>query len=253
MGTVITFINEKGGVGKTSACFNLAWAMSDMGKKILMIDLDGQRANLTYFCGVEKTWELPTMDDVLMSEKNPKDTIINIKKNIDLIPATSKLANLSQAAKVGRMKHAIDEIKNDYDYIFIDVNPAPTWAHVLALSSSNYAIVVMLADVTSLEGNMGIVESIEEVQETTNPNLKVLGLLVNRNTNVTNLAKAAKEHADKMAKALDTAVFESKIRNTSVLGENVLVHKGVTEYKPKSNGAGDIIALAKEIIKKVER
>ena len=253
MGKVLTFINEKGGVGKTSACFNLAWAFSDIGKKVLMIDLDGQRANLTYFCGIEKREDLPTIYDILLGGREVKDTIVKVRDKVDIIPATVNVANLSQSAKISRMKQVVQEVQDKYDYIFIDVNPTPNWSHVLALSSTEYAVIVMLPDITSLEGNMGIIESVEEVQGTTNPNLKVLGLLFNKNENRTNLSKAVKERAEIMANSLNTKVFNSMIRNSVVLGENVITHKGITEYKKTSPAALDIYALADEIVEKLRK
>ena len=251
MGKVITFINEKGGVGKTSVCFNLAWAFSDIGKKVLMIDLDGQRANLTYFCGIEKSTNLLTVYNILMEERDVKDTIIPVKEGVDIIPATVNVANLSQTAKISKMKQLIKEVEEDYDFIFIDVNPTPNWSHVLALSATEYAVIVMLPDITSLEGNMGIIESVSEVQGTTNPELKVLGLLFNKNENRTNLSKAVKDRAESMARSLDTYVFQNMIRNSVVLGENVITHKGITEYKKTSPAALDIYALADEIMERI--
>lgn len=252
MGNVITFINEKGGIGKTSCCFNIAWEMSNTDK-ILLIDLDGQRANLSYFLGVKKENNMPTMFDVLQIGLNITDAIIKIKDNIDVIPATVNVANLTQTAKISRMKKAIEEVRDKYDYIFIDVSPKPDWSHVLALSCSDYIIIPMLPDITSLEANNGIKESVEEIQESTNPNLKVLGILFNKNDNRTNLSKSVSAVAEKMAALLNTKVLNTKIRNAVALGETVSSHIGVTEYDPKSKAAKDIIAVTKEIKQEVKK
>lgn len=246
MSQTITFINEKGGIGKTSTCFNLAWAMSEK-EKILIIDLDGQRANLSFFAGIEKTDNMPTMYNVLNENEDIKNTIIHLKENLDIIPATSNVTNLSQSAKVSKMKKIIESIKSEYSKIFIDVNPSPNWTHVLSLSSADYVIIPMLPDITSLEANKGIAESIEEIKEVSNPNLRVLGIVFNKNTNRTVLSKQVKTVADKVAEQLGTKVFDTKIRDAVVLTESVALHKGVTEYAPKSAVAGDILTLAKEI------
>ncbi len=251
-GRVITFINEKGGIGKSSSCYNVAWEMSKK-KKILLVDLDGQKANLTFFTGVNKTDSMATMFNVLNEEKNIKDAIVEVKKNLYLVPANSNVTNLSQSAKITKMKRALESVREEYDYIFIDVNPTPNWSHVLSLSVSNYVIIPMLPDIASLEANKGIAESIEEILETTNPGLKVLGILFNKNTNRTNLSKQVKAIADKMAESLNTTVFETKIRDAVALSENIGLHVGVTEYNAKSAVAGDIIELCSEIERRIKK
>lgn len=252
MGKVITFINEKGGIGKTSCCFNLAWAMSDK-KKILMIDLDGQRANLTYFCGIKKPDDLMTMFDVLCKGKEIRTVIKTVKDNLFIVPATVDVSNMGQAAKVSLMKKIVRDISLEYDYVFIDVSPSPNWGQFLALSCSDFAIVPMLPDMTSLEADNGIIETVEEIKEGSNPHLEVLGLLFNRNDNRTNLSKQVKMMAQKMAEKLNTKVFDTKIRNAVSMGENVYYHIGVTEYDPKSAVAKDILTLAEEIESEVQK
>ena len=251
MSKIITFINEKGGIGKTSSCFNIAWELSNR-KKILMLDMDGQRANLTYFCGIKKPDDLLTIADVLKKGKNVHESIQNVKDGLDIIPANVDVADISQTVKVRKMKEVIQEIADEYDYIFIDVSPSPDWRHYLALSVSNYALIIMLPDMTSLESNNGILESVEEVKETTNPHLKVLGIVFNRNENRTNMSKQVKNIADIFAEKMNTKVFKSKIRNAVALGEVAYVHIGITEYDPKSAVAKDIKELVEEIEKEIK-
>lgn len=252
MGKVITFINEKGGIGKTSLCFNLAWHMSEK-KKILMIDLDGQRANLTYFCGIKKPDDLLTIFDVLRKGKDIDDVIQPVKENLDIVPASVDVSSLDQTAKVSAMKKLIRGIVPDYDYIFIDVSPSPNWGQFLALSVSDFAIIPMLPDITSLEADNGMIETIEEVKESTNASLIVLGLLFNRNENRTNLSKQVKEMADKMAEKLETKVFDAKIRNAVAMGECIYFHIGITEYDPRAAVADDIRKLAEEIVQEADK
>lgn len=249
---IITYINEKGGIGKTSACFNVAWHMAEK-KKVLMIDLDGQRANLTFFCGIKKDDDLPTMYDVVCGNKDIKDVIVNVKENLDIVPATSNVINITSQAKITRMKKALESIKDEYYMIFIDVNPTPGWLHVLALSCADHVIIPMLPDVATLEANKGVIESIQEIKETTNPTLNVLGLLINQNTDGSNMSKGSKQIANIIADKLNTIVFETKIRRAVVLGECVGEHKGITEYKPKCDAANDIIALTKEIERRLSK
>lgn len=248
MAKIITFINEKGGIGKTSTCFNVAWELSKT-KKVLMVDMDGQRANLTYFCGIKKPDDLMTIADVLKKGKSTTEAIMEIKKNLHIVPATVDVADISQTVKVKKMKDSLKEVADDYDYIFIDVSPSPDWRHYLSLSVSDYALVIMLPDMASLEADNGIVESIEEVQDTSNPNLKILGIVFNRNEERTNMSKQVKSLAEKFADRMGTKVFNSKIRNAVALGEAAFVHEGITDYDSKSAVADDVRALVKEIVK----
>lgn len=248
MAEIITFINEKGGVGKTSACFNSAWELALRGKKLLMIDMDGQKANLTFFAGADRNSEdIRTMADVFKGDTAIADTVINICENLDLIPADASMSNLGMEAKVVKFRKSIEEIADRYDLIFIDVNPAPGWSHYLSLSVSDHAVVVMLPDIASLEGNKGILETIEEIKGTTNPSLSILGFLFNKNNSRTVLAKQVNTAAENMAKAAGSSLFDTKIRNTVTLSENVIAHKGVTEYAPASPAAEDISAFADEL------
>lgn len=248
MAKIITFINEKGGIGKTSTCFNVAWELAKT-KKVLMVDMDGQRANLTYFCGVKKPDDLITIADVLKKGKSTKEAIKEVKKNLYLVPATVDVADISQTVKAKKMKDALKEVAEDYDYIFIDVSPSPDWRHYLSLAACDYALVIMLPDMTSLESDNGILESIDEVKETSNPNLKVLGIVFNRNEERSNMSKQVKGLAEKFASKMDTKVFKSKIRNAVALGEVAYVHEGITDYDRKSAVADDVRTLTKELVK----
>ncbi len=242
---VISFINEKGGTGKSSVCFNLAWELSKR-KKILIIDLDGQRANITFFCGISKQSDTLSMMEVLQGGRNMKDAIVNVRKNLDIVPGTINTANITQTAKIGRFRKELETVEDSYDYVFIDVNPTPTWCHVLALSVSDYCMVVMLPDIASLEAVNGIRESIEEITGYMNPTLKVAGLVFNKYNPRTNLSRAVTETSERIAEKLDSRVFKAKIRNAVVLSECIYENRGVTEYAPNSKAAEDYVALGKE-------
>lgn len=251
MAKIITFITEKGGVGKSSCCFNISWELSKK-KKILVIDMDGQRANITYFFGADKGNGMMTMYDVLLKETPIKNVIISINPNLDLIKANNEVSNIPSTAKISRFRNALNEVKNDYDYIFIDVNPTPTWTHALVLSVSDFVLIPMLPDMASLEANKGIAESIIEVRDNMNSNLKVLGIVFNKYDARTNLSKAVTEASKEMAKLLNSKVFDNKIRNAVVLAENIYDHIGITDYAKKSQATIDVIKVCKEFEKEVD-
>ncbi len=246
MGKIISVINEKGGVGKSSIIFNCGWELAKK-YKILFIDLDGQRANLSWFAGIEDREDRPTMLNVMAGRKEITECIVSIKENLDIVPANSSVIAMSQIGSARKMKSAMKKIKDLYDYIFIDVNPDPTLVHTLALTSADYLIIPMLPDVASLEGNKGIAEDVLDVQEVGNPNLKVLGILFNKNSDRTLLSRQVSEIAEEMADQLETTVFNTKIRNAVSLSECPSFHEGITDYASTSAAADDIRNLCKEI------
>lgn len=249
MTKIVTFIAEKGGTSRSSVVFSSSWLLASKGKKILIIDMDGQAANVSYYAGVNKTPDMHTLVD-LFKGVDIKNTIVNIKENLDIIPANAELTNLGQTAKLSVLKKAVRSIP-EYDFIFIDVNPTPGWTHFLSLSISDSAIIVSLPDVACLKANEGILESIDEIQNSSNPNLQMLGILFGKNENRTSMAQQVHEFAEKMAQRAGTTVFNSSIRNSVVMGELVAAHKGISDYSPKSPVAGDFNEFVNEFLSKV--
>lgn len=291
----IAFINEKGGIGKSSICFNAAWCLAlEHKKRVLMIDLDGQRANVTFFAGIEKPANLPTIYDVLVDKMDIRETVLGVEDNLHIIPATSDIAllapqNVKEDPRIEELiqqlltQNAIDDDKIEeliqqlttqnenavkkltdafrsaiqllyphYDYIFIDVSPTPNISHALALAAADFVLIPMLPDVTSLEGNMGIIESIEMAQKTINPKLKILGIVLNRYAWRPLLTGQVEATATMIAGSLNAKVFKSKIRQDVKLSENVGQNLGITSYAPKSRAAEDFRKLANEIIEEVK-
>lgn len=253
MAHTITFINEKGGIGKSSMCFNTAWCFSqEMGKKVLLIDLDPQRANLTFFAGIEKPDNLPTIYDVLVEGKDVKETVLVVRNNLHIIPATADVSSLSpDNTNPNDMKRIIQELSPYYDLIYIDVSPTPNISHVLALAAADSVIIPMLPDVACLEANMGIIESIGLAKESFNPELRVLGIVFNRYTFRSRLSWQTHEVAQEMANSIQSKVLDTKIRQTQKLSENIGQNLGITSYAPKSDAARDVRDLCAEILKEV--
>lgn len=246
MGTVITFINEKGGVGKSQINFSLSWELASQGKKVLIIDLDGQRANISFMSGAVKTDDMFTMFDVLQRNKAPEKAIVNIKENLDIIPANNDVSDISQKSTIDRAREVIAELSEAYDYIFIDVSPDPDWRQFLALIMSDFAMVIMLPDMMSIEANNGILESFNQVKEI-NKKLQVIGILFNKHEARSNMSKEVLRVTEKYAKAMNTKIFDTKVRNTVYMGESAYAHIGITEYYSNSEVADDIRNLITEL------
>ena len=246
MATVITYINEKGGTGKTSICMNVGWELANRGNKVLLLDIDGQKSNLTYFIG--KTEEAKkSLYDVLQNNIPVKDVILSVKENLDIIPATLPVTDLSPTiAPLKKVRPIIKELREDYDYIMIDVNPSPQWSHYLALSVSDYVQIIMLPDAASLPAGDGMIDSIEDVQDSSNADLKTLGILFNMNDETTVIGREVRNVAKEYADRLNSKVMKTKIRRAVPMREYVATHIGVTDYAPRSAVANDIRSLVDE-------
>lgn len=265
MGRILSLMNEKGGVGKSTLTYAVAWELMQQGQKVLIIDMDGQKANISYLAGIHVDNHTLTMQNVMMQGTSIQDAIQSVAKqtnamtsdntvlgSISMIPAGINTSYMQPTVKISQMKKIVGSIKNDYDFIFLDVNPSPDWRHALTLSVLDYIAVIMMPDVVSLEANSGIFDSILEVQESFNSNLKVLGFILNQFDGRTNLAKAVVQKSSQMAEYYQTEVFQTTIRKSVLVGESAVSHKGVTGYAPKATVSDDIRLLTKELLQKME-
>ena len=251
---VLLVVNEKGGVGKTTVTFNTAYELAQQGYKVLMIDLDPQRANLSFMAGLNNVKDKVTMYDVLVNRVRMKDAILVVADNLDMVVSTLSIADIStDNSNLNRFKMALNEIRPYYDYCFIDVPPSPLpgQAHVYAVGSADYIVPVMDSDIMNVEALKGLSETIHAARESVNPNVKVLGVLINKYNWRTNLSKQVVKRASKIAADLDTVVLKTKIRNNVSIAEAVGANIGITAYDPKSNGAEDIKKLTKELLERM--
>ena len=258
MGKVVTILNEKGGVGKTSLTFFAAQAIAQSGKRVLMIDMDGQKSNLTFLSGARDELddggvEVKTMRDVLLNKKDPASCILQSEEGkADLIPADEKMADPMPSAKISAMKKAIGVLKQTYDVIFLDVSPSPDWKHALVLSCADEVYIAMLSDIMSVKANEGIAESIEEIQSVMNSDLKVKGVVLNQYDGRTILGRKAfdaamsflQEHTDIMDD--DPALVT--VRKAVSVGRTAGEHKTIFETDPNAGVAKDVETFVKLIM-----
>ena len=247
---IVTFTNEKGGIGKTSVPFNMGWHLASLGKKILFIDIDAQRANLSFVLGLKNKDDYKTIKDVIQSNVPIEDTIVNIKENIDLIPANYSIKEINEKDNIVLFAKEIKKIENNYDFIFIDVNPTPGQSHILAMSVSNYVVLPMIPDVSCLEANLGMIESYYWVKQNLNKNLRILGFVFNI-ADKNSLTAEVYKIAEDVAKSAQTIVFDTRIRRNVDIGKSVSAHTGITEFAPSSNGSNDYKALSAEFLARI--
>lgn len=248
---VIAVINQKGGEGKTTTVRNLSYILAVKGKKVLTIDMDSQ-GNLTTNCHLLKR-ELETIVDVFKGEKEINEVIINVQKNLDHIPNNIKMSKFGlyhdkSAGWSELLKEAIEPIKSNYDYIFIDCPPALEFATYNALEAADDIIITLQAEENSIEGIADLLDSVNEIREATNENLNIMGIVVTKFKKATKLQN---QFHDMLKNHFGDAVFNTIIRDNIKIAEANYNHKSVVELDKNSNGAKDYLALAKEVLKRV--
>ena len=251
MSKIISIVNQKGGVGKTTTAINLSAALSTFGKKVLLIDLDSQ-GNSSRGYGIDITILNRTIFDVLIGNctinQSIKKTTI---PHVDIIPSNLKLSNLESEINkksldpLHLLSSKIKEIKGNYDFVLIDCPPSLGIISLNALIASNSALVPVQCEYFALEGITQLLNSIIMVQSNMNPNLRIEGVLLTMLDSRTNLGFEVVEDIRKF--------FKEKVYNTIIprlvrLTEAPSHGEPIIVYDPKSRGAEAYINLAKEVI-----
>ncbi|QUH20387.1 ParA family protein [Alkaliphilus sp. B6464] len=244
---ITAIVNQKGGVGKTTTALNLSYALSEEGKKVLLIDFDPQ-ASLTVALGHngENICNIQTlMAGEIEESKVEGEYVIKIKDNLDLIPGTLDLAGIeiSLVNVMSRemiLKQVIKKIENDYDYIIIDCSPSLGMLTINALAACNSIIIPVTPEYLSAKGLGLLISSINKIKKRINTNIEIDGILITMMNERTNLSKemikALNESVEfvKSKFNLNMKIFESKIPVSVKTGEAILNRKSIIEYEPKN-------------------
>ena len=253
MAKIISFSNQKGGVGKTTSCVNISAQVANKGKRVLMIDMDPQ-GNATSGLGLSKAKIKKTIYDVIIGQCDIKDAIIKTDfKNLSVVPATIDLAGAELELydiEEGEnfVKIALDSIKDDFDYIFIDCPPSLGMLTVKALSISDGIVIPMQCEFYSLEGMSQLLNTVKKIKKAYNPGLQLVGILLtmyNGRLTLTNqvVAELKKYYADKL--------FKVPISRTVRLSEAPSYGVPICYHDPYGKGSLEYAAVAKELMLRI--
>jgi chromosome partitioning protein len=248
MSSIIAILNHKGGVGKTTTTINLAAALQQMGKKILVIDFDGQ-ANLTESFGY--SIEEPNTVYGAMKGEYPLP-LIKTESGITLIPSCLDLSAaeselINEPGREMILRQLINKLpKNKFDYILIDCPPSLGLLTLNALTAADFLIIPVQAQFLAMRGMAKIMNVINIVQERLNSNLKIGGIVITQYDKRKTLNKSVTEIIND---SFCDKVFKTIIRDNVALAEAPINGKNIYEYSKNSNGAKDYMALAEEVIK----
>lgn len=247
---IMAIINQKGGVGKSTTAINLSAALGEMGKQVLLVDLDPQ-GNSSSGLGVEKSRVQNCIYDVLLNDVPVEEVIIpDVCEGLDLVPATINLAGaevelVSEMARENRLKDAIGALRGKYDYIFIDCPPSLGLLTVNALVAADKLLIPIQCEFYALEGVTKLLDSMKRVKTRLNPTLDIYGVLMTMYDGRTTLSRQVVEEVRSYFGRL---VFETLIPRTVKLSEAPSFGQPITLYDPSGKGAQSYMSLAKEVI-----
>lgn len=252
MGKIISVTNQKGGVGKTTTCVNLASYVADAGKKVLLIDIDPQ-GNACASLGVEVEKEKNSIYEVLLGEVQTKDAIYkSVVKNLDVLPSTVDLAGAEVDLvyvdnRENVLKEALKDIKNSYDFIFIDCPPSLGLLTVNALTATDSIIIPIQCEYFPLVGLGQLMNTVRLIKKHLNPNIEIEGVLLTMKDNRSNLVSQV---AGEIKKYFETKVYDTYIPRNVRLAESPSHGKPILLYDSKSKGATAYKALCEEFLRK---
>ena len=251
MGKIIAFANQKGGVGKTTTAINLAAALSERGKRVLLCDFDPQ-GNATLGFGVDpRSLETSVYDLIVSEDPDTKSGIVQTKWG-DIIGANVNLAGaeldlIAMDHREARLKLVLDKVKDEYDYVFIDCPPSLGLLTLNCLCAADSFLVPLQCEYYALEGLSQLMTTVRMVKKNMNPKLSLEGVLLTMFDGRTNLSIQVVEE---VKKHFPGEVFSSVVPRNVRLSEAPSHGKPITEYDRMCRGAEAYLSLADEILAK---
>ena len=249
MKKIIAITNQKGGVGKTTLALSLLGALNQRHYRTLGVDLDPQ-GSLGFSTGLDIE-NIVTVYDVLKKKKNISEAIVETDLG-DILPSNILLSTAELEFNVpGReymLRDQLIQVKDFYDYIIIDTPPALNVLTVNAYVAAEGLIIPMAPEILSLLGISQIRETVDTVRRYYNPNLELMGILLNRYSLRLILNREVEEMTRTIAKKLNTKVFRTKIRASVAVAESPAHGESVLTYAPRSKPAMDFNALLNELM-----
>lgn len=249
MAKIVTVVNQKGGVGKTTTCISLTAALRERGQRVLLCDFDPQ-ANATSGMGVDKALSLGVYD-VLLNDVEPHKRVVSTRYG-DVLPSSKGLAGagvemVGLADREHLLRKALQQLSDDYDYIFIDCPPSLELLTLNGLCAADSALVPVQSEYFALEGLSDLMYTIRAVRKSLNPSLELEGVLMTMFDSRTNLALQV---AEEVKRFFPGKVYATVIPRNVRLSEAPSHGKPISVYDRTSRGSEAYGALAEEFLRK---
>ena len=248
---ILSIVNQKGGVGKTTTSINLAACLHKMKRKVLLIDLDPQ-SNATRGSGVDSATLQSSVNDVLLGRSSIDEAIVSsVHDGYDLLPATPTLteSEVSLVSKNNRefiLKNTLEDISSNYDYILMDCPPSLNILTVNSLVSATGVLIPVQCEFYALQGLSELVNTINQIQNSSNESLKIEGILRTMFDSRNNLSN---DVSDQLSEYFPNELYKTKIPRNIRVAEAPSHGKSILQYDGLSKGSLSYYSLAGEIIK----
>jgi chromosome partitioning protein len=251
---IICFANQKGGVGKTTSALNIAACLARSGRKVLFIDSDPQ-GNATSGIGIKKRDVKASVYDLLIGRHRWDEVALKSStKGLSIIPSSMNLVGaelelVDEDDREYKLKKAISGAEDEFDYIIIDCPPSLGLLTINSLAAARHVIIPVLCEYYSLEGLSQLTATIKQIKRLYNPDIELLGVLVNMFDGRLNLSIAVLEE---IKKYFATKLFKTPIPRSVKISEAPSHGLAITEYDRNGKGAAAYSAVALEIIQRCE-
>lgn len=256
MSKVIAISNQKGGVGKTTTAINLSSGLASLGKKVLLVDMDSQ-GNASQGLNALSSSGQYTVYNALMENVPASQVIVHKDKPaVDILPANIALAGADLVmdkmpqGKESLLKKALAPIRDNYDYVFIDCPPSLGLLNTNALTAADSVLIPVQCEFYALEGVTQLLLTIRLVQKTSNPSLKIEGILMTMFDIRTRLSV---EVSQEVRQTFGTLVYQNSIPRNVKLSEAPSKSLSIFEYDPRSIGAKAYKELSREFLKRGDK